>query len=503
MTVQTHYTTDQLTERRAGLASIEAEVPDAASTPASAPRWENPAGKADFGARMTQLARHASRLGYEVVDFAGFIEELDSRSARQIAALAQMRANAEDVEAVNHVIADLAGGMQDASHVTTDIVRASEQRVHTASSQSDAVINHIGTIVTQMGDVLGALRQVQTNNTNISEIAVNVKMLAINARIEATRAGDAGAGFATIAHAINDLAVLTTETAKSIKEGVSELTTTVKRLSDESETVFANANQVLEDNRKTNADLTRISEAMSQLRQHSDEIPDQISRASSATDRLGPTVVEVASSVGDTSERISGIRKRASTLVDHTEAIVQDTVLLGGASEDRLFIDKVMEDATRIASLFEQAITEGQITQAQLFSRDYQPIAGTNPGQVMAPFTELTDRILPAVLEAALEVSDKVVFCAAVNLDGYLPTHNRKFSNPQGNDPEWNTAHCRNRRIFDDRVGLKAGRSAAPFLLQVYRRDMGGGVFKLMKDVSAPIMVQGRHWGGLRLAYEA
>ena len=39
------------------------------------------------------------------------------------------------------------------------------------------------------------------------------------------------------------------------------------------------------------------------------------------------------------------------------------------------------------------------------------------------------------------------------------------------------------------------------FLLQVYRRDMGGGEFKMMKDLSAPIFIKGQHWGGLRLAY--
>jgi methyl-accepting chemotaxis protein len=88
-----------------------------------------------------------------------------------------------------------------------------------------------------------------------------------------------------------------------------------------------------------------------------------------------------------------------------------------------------------------------------------------------------------------------------VDLNGYLPTHNRKFSQPQSDDPVWNAANCRNRRIFDDRVGLKAGRNTAPFLLQVYRRDMGGGSFRMMKDLSAPIRVHGRHWGGLRLAY--
>jgi methyl-accepting chemotaxis protein len=136
-----------------------------------------------------------------------------------------------------------------------------------------------------------------------------------------------------------------------------------------------------------------------------------------------------------------------------------------------------------------------------LFDRTYQTISGTNPEQFMTPSTKLFDEILPALQEPVLRFDPKVVFCAAVDQNGYLPTHNRKFSQPQGDDPVWNTANCRNRRMFNDRVGLKAGRNTEPFLLQVYRRDMGGGEFKMMKDLSAPITVKGRHWGGLRLAY--
>ena len=96
----------------------------------------------------------------------------------------------------------------------------------------------------------------------------------------------------------------------------------------------------------------------------------------------------------------------------------------------------------------------------------------------------------------------RIAFCAAVDRNGYLPTHNAIYSQPQGSDPVWNAANCRNRRIFNDRTGLSAGRSTRPFLLQTYRRDMGGGQFALMKDCSAPITVNGRHWGGLRVAYK-
>ena len=46
------------------------------------------------------------------------------------------------------------------------------------------------------------------------------------------------------------------------------------------------------------------------------------------------------------------------------------------------------------------------------------------------------------------------------------------------------------------------GANQRPFLLQTYRRDMGGGVKVVMKEVDAPITVAGRHWGGLRLAWK-
>ena len=177
------------------------------------------------------------------------------------------------------------------------------------------------------------------------------------------------------------------------------------------------------------------------------------------------------------------------------------SIAVGGDTEDGPFIADVQARARRIGAAFEEAVDEGRISFDDLFDTDYRPVPNSNPEQVTTRFTRLTDLLLPEILEEALALDDKVAFCAAVDRNGYLPTHNRKFSHPQSDDPVWNMAHCRNRRIFDDRVGLKAGRNKDPFLMQVYRRDMGGGDYVLMKDLSAPIVVKNRHWGGLRLAY--
>lgn len=47
----------------------------------------------------------------------------------------------------------------------------------------------------------------------------------------------------------------------------------------------------------------------------------------------------------------------------------------------------------------------------------------------------------------------------------------------------------------------KVAANTKPFLLQTYRRDMGGGQFVLMKDLSSPIVIRGKHWGAFRMGF--
>ena len=128
-------------------------------------------------------------------------------------------------------------------------------------------------------------------------------------------------------------------------------------------------------------------------------------------------------------------------------------------------------------------------------------IPGTDPKQYMTNYVEFTDRALPAIQDPIQKSDPRIVFCVAWARGGYLPTHNPNYRLPQGKDPVWNNANCRNRRIFNDRTVKKVAANTKPFLLQTYRRDMGGGNFVLMKDVSSPILVRGRHWGAFRMGF--
>jgi methyl-accepting chemotaxis protein len=64
------------------------------------------------------------------------------------------------------------------------------------------------------------------------------------------------------------------------------------------------------------------------------------------------------------------------------------------------------------------------------------------------------------------------------------------------------SASAANRRFFKDRAGMAAARTMHSFNVQRYERDMGNGVIVPLKEIDAPIAINGRHWGGLRLAFK-
>jgi methyl-accepting chemotaxis protein len=171
--------------------------------------------------------------------------------------------------------------------------------------------------------------------------------------------------------------------------------------------------------------------------------------------------------------------------------------------ENTEFVTRAMEAGTALTSLFEQAVASGAVSIDDMFDEDYAEIAGTNPLQHRTRILGWADRVLPPFQEAFLAKDPRMVFCVMIDRNGYLPVHNRIYSQPQRpGDVAWNTANSRNRRIFNDAAGLAAGRNLRSYLIQSYARDMGNGKTIMMREIDVPIRVNGRHWGGFRTAYK-
>ncbi len=167
------------------------------------------------------------------------------------------------------------------------------------------------------------------------------------------------------------------------------------------------------------------------------------------------------------------------------------------------FVTRAMEAGVALTRIFEDAVTSRAISIDDMFDTDYVAIAGTNPVQHRTRILDWADRALPPFQEAFLARDPRMAFCVMIDSNGYLPVHNKVYSQPQRpGDVVWNTANSRNRRIFNDPAGLAAGRNRRSYLIQSYARDMGNGNTVMMREIDVPICVHGRHWGGFRTAYK-
>ena len=211
-------------------------------------------------------------------------------------------------------------------------------------------------------------------------------------------------------------------------------------------------------------------------------------------DGIGPLACDVvAASVLGLHLRFHGVSPESLKAISAAQARAR--------AEENIYIEMVQGVASGVTGAFELAVKDGSISETDLFDSYYDPIAETDPQQFRAKHTELTDRVVHQFTEAVLERDQRIVICCVADRNGYIGTHNKKYSQPQKpGEKVWNTANARNRRIFDDRAGLVAARNVQPYFVQTYPRDMGGGNFVVLKEFDTPITVRGKHWGAVRLA---
>ncbi len=409
--------------------------------------------------RGTEMVEEVSGLKVEIAQQLSLTEDVSRALSAMDDSVTQVRTKADEN-----------------SELAQDALRTVEQGKKAGQHAEDALEHMVAdaNAITSMLVVIDAIAQ-QTN------------LLAVNASIEAARAGEAGRGFAVVSAEVKTLATRSAEAVASIREVVERSQKSVGSCTSHIKT----CSQLVRDIGQTVQVLGGVSTA----------VTERCEQQSNVLSEMGLAVSDLSSRCAQTEQHAVASEQTAARL--EAVSIEMESSLARFRLEDEDMAKEVISRAKEISCRLEAEIDRGTISLSDLFDTNYQSIPGTEPEQFNTKFVAITDLVLPEVLESVFDIGKSVAFGAAVNCDGFLPTHNRKFSKtPKNNDPVWNAANCRNRRFFNDRVGLAAGRSTADYLIQSYRRDMGGKKFVVMKDISAPIYVKGRHWGGFRIGYK-
>ena len=450
---------------------------------------------------VDQLSSRIGGLGVELADVAGNVQEVANRVSTQSERFGHLQKTAQTMVTANHDIAGASKAVQSATLAAVGEITQSRTAVETAVQHIAELIEAVGRIESRLGAVSSALSQVAKVSGSIEAIAKQTNLLALNATIEAARAGAAGRGFAVVASEVKSLAEATRQATHQIGDTVRGLDGEVGHLIGESGEASGRAKNAGEGASQIQDIIARVQDGFTRVGQEIDAV------ARAATSNLGhcDTVIEELShlvkGVDLSSTDLRHADDRVAKLLGTSEDLIALIADSGVQTSDTPLIRVVVDTAKRIMTAFEDAIARGEIGLDQLMDENCREIRGTDPKQYMTDYVEFTDHILPEIQDPIQKFDPRIVFCVAWAKGGYLPTHNPNYRLPQGKDPVWNNANCRNRRLFNDRAVKKVAANTKSFLLQTYRRDMGGGNFVLMKDLSSPIYVRGRHWGAFRMGF--
>ena len=212
---------------------------------------------------LRQLTGAAEVLSREMVEVTAFLNQIATTAEDQDRLVSQMLSSAQNVSAANTAVLEAAERLTSKVASNRDSVVGVVDRVRNSGEEVRAVAIWVRDLDRRMAEVADALKKMQANNANIAGIASQVNILAINAKIEAARAGDAGRGFAVVAEAINELSRKTAQAADQIGTNISGLSNGILAIRDEAAQVATRAGGVIEAANGTDTALAEVSDRIS------------------------------------------------------------------------------------------------------------------------------------------------------------------------------------------------------------------------------------------------
>lgn len=451
-----------------------------------------------LSALTRELSYTTSHNALSAAGVAFSVKQLADKLQSQLGAAAQIVGNAEVMIATEQATSTLSRqALSAASEAHQSGVAGRTELI-----ESIARMHQLSQRASNSRELIEALSlrsdEIQRVTLVIQSIASQTNLLALNAAIEAARAGEHGRGFAVVADEVRGLAARTATATGEVGEMVADIQQRTAQVVEQIRQLSGDLDTGVQQVEQTGQHLENIARLAASVESQVGEIARGAETNREQLDSLFHAIEQMRSDLAISDQQTQRLALAAVQMEGQAETISERLAEVGLDDYHQRIYDLAREGASQIAARFEADIEAGQISLEDLFDRHYQAIPDTHPTKYRTRFDRYTDQVLPGIQEPLLPRHEGLVFAIACTQQGYVPTHNKAFSQPLTGDVQRDTLQNRSKRKFADRTGIRCGSHQQAVLLQTYTRDTG----ELMHDLSVPIMLKGRHWGGLRLGYK-
>ncbi|VFQ46205.1 methyl-accepting chemotaxis protein [Desulfoluna butyratoxydans] len=263
----------------------------------------------DIAGNSETLSASSSKLTGLAGRMAQGAEASSSKSHTVAAASEQMSSNMEDVARETEQSSGNLNAMASATEEMTSTIGEISHNSESARDITGQAVNQTRRAKKKVGDLGDAAQAIGKVTETIGEISEQINLLALNATIEAARAGDAGKGFAVVADEIKELAKQTAISNQEVKERISGVQASTEETVTEIDAITKIVDQV-------NQIVITIAAAIEEQSVTTTEISGNINKASSGIQTVSDKILESTQVSRDMARQISHVNTTAEEMTD-------------------------------------------------------------------------------------------------------------------------------------------------------------------------------------------